>query len=126
MESSYWTTVLYLKEFEQIKMLPPQLRRRCTIYKNGEDLAEVFIENHVVFHKSCVSVYDKQKLNRKLKHAESFNVFDAPENPSESDPIEVRINYSSTDLRNFIPNCLFCGEGDCEKKLHRCQAFAVK
>ena len=32
-----------------------------------------------MFHKSCVTVYNKQKLNRKRKHAGSFNVRDAPE-----------------------------------------------
>ena len=53
------TSTLYLKEFEQINVLPPQLKRRCTIYNNAQDLVEVFIENQVVFRKSCVSVYNK-------------------------------------------------------------------
>ena len=92
------TTTLYLKEFEQINVLPPQLKRRCTIYNNDQDLVEAFIENQVVFHKSCVSVYNKYKLNRKQKHAKSFNVRDAPENSSESDPIEVRVSHSNIDF----------------------------
>ena len=117
MKSSYWTA-LYLKEFEEINVLPPQLKRRCAINNNDQDLAEAFIENHAVLQKSCVSVSNKQKLNRKRKHAKSFNVRDAPENSSESDPIEVRVNHSNVDLRNFIPN-------DCEEKLHRCEIFAV-
>ena len=54
-----------------------------------------------------------------------FNVSDAAENSSESVPIEVRVNRCNVDLRNFIPNCFFCGEGDCEEKLHRYQTFAV-
>ena len=53
------TATLYLKEFEQINVLPPQLKRRCTIYNNDQDLVEAFIENQVVFRKSCVSVYNK-------------------------------------------------------------------
>ena len=125
MKSSYWTTALYLKELEQINMLPPQLKRCCTIYHNKKDIAEVFIESHSVFHKSCVSVHNKQKMYRKQKHAESFNICDAPENSSESDPIDLQVNRSIVDLRNFIPNCFFCGEGDCEEKLHRCETFAV-
>ena len=92
------TATFYLKEFEQINVLPPQLKRRCTIYNNDQDLVEVFIENQVVFRKSCVSVYNKQKLNRKQEHAKSFNVRDAPENSSESDPIEGRVNRSNIDL----------------------------
>ena len=58
-------------------------------------------------------------MNRRQKHAESFNVRDAPENSFESDPIEVRVSRTNIDLRNFIPDCFFCGEGDCEEKLHR-------
>ena len=78
MKSSYWTTALHLKKFEQVNVLPPQMKRRCTIYNNDQDLAEVFIENHAVCHISYVSVYNKQKLSQKRKHAESFNVRDAP------------------------------------------------
>ena len=28
-------------------------------------------------------------------------------------------------LQNFIPNCFFSGEPDCEEKLHRCETIAV-
>ena len=54
-----------------------------------------------------------------------MNVRDAPENSSETDPIEVRVNSSNVDLQNFISNCFFCGGEDCEQKLHRCEAVAV-
>ena len=47
MKSSSWTTALHLKKFEQVNVLPPQLKRRCPIYNNDQDLAKVFIENHV-------------------------------------------------------------------------------
>ena len=60
---SYQTTALYLKEFEQTNALPPQLKRRCAMYKDDKDLSEAFIENHALFHKSCVSTYNKQKLS---------------------------------------------------------------
>ena len=92
---------------------------------NDHDLAEAFIENYAVFHKFYVSVYNKQKLNQKRKHAKSFYLCDAPENSSESDPTEVQVNRSNVDLRNFLPNCFFCGERDYEEKLHRCEKFDV-
>ena len=53
-----------------------------------------------------------------------FSLILTPENSSGSDPIEVRVNRSNVDLRNFIPNCFLCGEEDCEEKLHRCETFA--
>ena len=111
MKSSYWTTRSYLKEFKQINVLSLQLKWCCTIYNNDQDLAEAFIENH--------------EVNQKRKHAELLNVCDAPENSFETDPIEVRVSRSNVDLQNFIPNCFFCGEGDCEEKLHRRETFAV-
>ena len=84
-----------MKKVEQMNVLPPQLKRRCAICNNHQDLVEAFIENQEVFHKSCVSVYNKQKLNRKRKHAELLNVRDAPENSSESDPIKVRVTLAT-------------------------------
>ena len=89
---------MYLKESEQINVLPLHVKRRCTIYKNDQDLAEAFMENHAVFQKSFVSAYNTQKLNGKQKHAESCNVRDASENSSESDPVEVRVNRNNLDL----------------------------
>ena len=59
MKNSKDATALYLKEFEQINVLPLRLKQCCTIYNNDQNLAEAFIENHVVFRKSCVSVYNK-------------------------------------------------------------------
>ena len=61
-----------------------------TLHYLQQDLAEAFMENHAVFHKSFISVYNKLKLNQKRKHAESSNVCDASENSLESDLVEVR------------------------------------
>ena len=115
---------MYLKGSEQINVLPPYVKRHCTIYNNDQGLTEAFMENHAVFHKSFISVYNTYKLNGKQKHAGSFNVRDASENSSESDPVEVRVNRNNLDLSNFIPNYFFCG-GDCEEKLHRCETIAI-
>ena len=51
MESSYWITALYLEEFQQINVLPPPLKRRCTIYNIYQSLVKSSVENHAVFLK---------------------------------------------------------------------------
>ena len=51
MKSSYWITALYLKEFQQINVLPPPQKRRCTIYNIYQNLVKSSIENHAVFLK---------------------------------------------------------------------------
>ena len=63
---------------------------KMTLHYLQQDLAEAFMENHAVFHKSFISVYNKLKLNQKRKHAESSNVRDASENSLESDLVEVQ------------------------------------
>ena len=40
------------------------MKRRCTIYNIDQELAEAFIENPAVFHKSFASVFNKRELNR--------------------------------------------------------------
>ena len=60
----------YLKEFETLDLLSLQLKRQC--YDSKESLVAAFLQNNVVFHKSCISAYIKQKLNRKWKFMESW------------------------------------------------------
>lgn len=55
----------YLKEFETLDLLSLQLKRQC--YDSKESLVAAFLQNNVVFHKSCISACNKQKLNRKWK-----------------------------------------------------------
>ena len=43
------------------------LRKRIEDLKNSRDLMAEFIFKKATFHKSCMSLYDKQKLNRKLQ-----------------------------------------------------------
>ena len=43
------------------------LQKRIEDFKNFENFMAEFIFKKVTFHKSCVSLYDKQKLNRKWK-----------------------------------------------------------
>ena len=43
------------------------LRKRIEDLKNSKDLMAEFIFKKATFHKSCMSLCDKQKLNRKLQ-----------------------------------------------------------
>ena len=97
------------------------------MFTDSKQLSEAFLENHALFHKSCVSAYNKQKFNRKRKHFEAFCATDdePQQTLSESDGAGIRINRSNTNLQNFTPSCFFCGEGDSQKKLHRCETFSV-
>ena len=45
MKSSYWTTALHLKKFELVNVLPPQMKRRCTIYNENTLNLSMFVMN---------------------------------------------------------------------------------
>ena len=61
-----------------------------------------------MFHKSCVTVYNKQKLNRKRKHAGSFNVHDAP---------ETLLSLIQLKFESIVATLIY--------ELHRYETFAV-
>ena len=62
------------------------------MFTDSKQLSEAFLENHALFHKSCVSAYNKQKLNRKRKHFEAFGATDdePQQTLSESDGAGIR------------------------------------
>ena len=98
------------------------------MFEDSKELSEAFLENHALFHKSCVSTYNKTKLGRKRKYVESFAARDDDEKlhvSNDSSPCRLRTNRSNTNLQNFCPRCFFCGEGDSEEKLHQCETFSV-
>ena len=66
-KSSYYSTAQKLKNFQDIDELPPFLRNHVEHYESANTLALDFIQNKAVFHKNCVSSYNKQKYDRKLK-----------------------------------------------------------
>ena len=66
-KSSYSTFADNLMKFQLAVGLPLSLRKRIEDFKNSEDLMAEFISKKATFHKSCISLYDQQKLNRKQK-----------------------------------------------------------
>ena len=66
-KSSYRTLASYLKEFEQIDSLPLRLKKFCESFITVEELFEELVRREAVFHKSCSTFYNKQKLERKRK-----------------------------------------------------------
>ena len=53
-----------LNEFLSFDGLQNAVNRRCRALQNTLTLA-VFLENKALCHKSCIAVYNKQKLSRK-------------------------------------------------------------
>ena len=66
-QNTYHTVAENLKEFQKLKALPMSLKKRCEKYESSSDLSNTFILEKVVFHKSCIALYNKQKLTRKRK-----------------------------------------------------------
>ena len=54
------------------KALPTALHRRCQKYKTSSLLSTTCLNKKVVLHKPCISLFNKQKLQRKRKSVESI------------------------------------------------------
>ena len=61
-----------LKQFEEVKVLPTALHKCCKKYKTSSLLSTTFINKKAAFHKLCMSLFNKQKLERKHKLVESI------------------------------------------------------
>ena len=68
--NSLRTLSYYLKQFEEIDSLPRNIKKLCERFRNADELSEELISREAVVHKSCISLYNKQKLARKRKNNE--------------------------------------------------------
>ena len=71
------------------------------------------------FHKSFISMYDKQKLNRKRKRNE------AEESSGEAEESNDRQHTTRRSLsaKNFTEKCFFCDTAKVNEELHTCQTL---
>ena len=99
-ESSYHKRASILKNFEDQKELPIALLNRVERYKSSIDLANVFIENRAILHKTCINKCDQQKLERKRKRTNLQQ-----ESDSKSPQKMTRRSLSA---HNFTKSCYFC------------------
>ena len=56
-----------MKQFEEIDSLSRTLKSLCERFETEDELFDELIAKEAVFHKSCINLYDKQKLCRKRK-----------------------------------------------------------
>ena len=115
-KSSYSLTAENLKQFELIGGLPPVLKKQVQCHRSSSDLAASFIENHAIFHKVCLSKYDKHKLDRQIKQNEEHN-------SSASPPETPRLSRKRANTKNFTDKCFFCGSCQSDETLHFCRTL---
>lgn len=100
-------------------------------YDRSSELSKKFIEKSAVFHKSCIADYNIQKLLRKQKPHESFDLHptenvasDVEDDPSMNLP--KRVTRKNLNVRNFQTcSCFFCDEEDDKINLHQCQTIST-
>ena len=86
------------------------------------------MDHCAVFHKSCISNYNKQKLLRKHKLEDMFSssTDDICQDTEElSETIHKWTTRHSLTLLNFQSSCFFCDQVDDQKNLHECQTIAT-
>ena len=127
--NSYHTVSCNLKAFQEINALTTLLAQRCGKYENSEKLYDCFLEKKAVFHKSCMSSYNKQKLERKRKLPQVINADSACHNEEdnkreESDSAAKRRSTRKSEEKSAnLEKCFFCGEFS--KDMHKCQTLEL-
>ena len=126
-KNSYHTVSNNLKAFQQINALPTLLSSRCEKYESFEKLCAISLEKRALFHKSCMSAYNKQKLERKrkLSQVKSLDPAFHNEEDNESEVFDSEAKRRSTrrseEKLTHSEKCFLCGEFS--KDMHRCQTF---
>ena len=81
-----------------------------------------------VFHKSCISNYNKQKLLRKRKLEDTFSSSTdeiCQDTEDSSETIHKRTTRLSLTLRNFQSSCFFYDQVDDQNKFHESQTIST-
>ena len=73
-----------------------------------------FISKKATFDKSCMSLYDKQKLNRKRK---------LQTDQDQGDHTPERSTRKTSGSNTDSSNCFFCNDSKQNEELHLCQTF---
>ena len=126
--NTYFTIADNLKEFQATNCLPPSLQIRCSQFETCSDLKDAFISRKAVFHKSCISCYDKQKLARKRKKIEKASDGKSKKGKLEEDvPCEQKDSLERPNRFRKESNneCFFCDSLDKTEKLHKCQTLSL-
>ena len=95
----YHTTAKNLFGFREMDALPTALKKRLASLSSPEELSKLLMDKRTGLHKSCTSIYNKQKLERKRKSYEKQST--ETEGPSR------KMTRLSTSLKNFSGNCFF-------------------
>ena len=119
----YHTIAKILFEFREIDALPTALNKRFDSCSSPDELSQLLMNKKVGFHKSCIGMYNKQKLERKrksyTKQTKENEKDDGGEGPSRK---LTRLNIK---LENFSESRFFCDEENPHLKLHECMSFSI-
>jgi len=117
-----------LKAFQEISSLPTLLALRCEKFESSVKLSDIFLEKKAVFHKSCMSSYNKQKLERKRKLPQVKSSDSACQNQEDESEVfdncaKRRSSKRSEEKPVNLEKCFFCEKFS--KDLHRCQTLQL-
>ena len=88
---------------------------RIESFESYADLACEFVNRKATFHKSCIIMYDKQKLNRKRKRNDCWE--------AEQSNDRQNTTRRSLSAKNFTDKCFFCDTANLCEELHTCQTL---
>ncbi len=118
----YHTIAKNLFDFLEIDAIPIALKKRFASSASPEELSQMLMKEKAGFHKSCISTYNKQKLERKRK---SYEKQSAENDNDDGEEPSKKLTRQNTKLRNFSELCFFCDENIPQQKLHECMSLSI-
>ena len=100
--NSFITIAENLFQFSGVNAFLSNLRRRVEIFGCSDELCKIFMDHCAVFHKSCISNYNKMKLLRKRKLEETFSSRGKPEPDQFPDQPLPNVNLMSGNAKDWL------------------------
>ena len=120
----YLTIANNLFDFLEIDALPTPLKRRTTTCSSAAELSRLLMEENAGFHKTCISMYNKQKFERKRKCYEQVKSIGSEDSDCAEGPSK-KLTRLKTKMRNYSESCFFCDEDKLQQKLHECMSLSI-
>lgn len=126
-KNSFHTIAANLGNFNEIDALPSTLKRRYDKFESAKQLTDTFLKEKAVFHKSCMTSYNAQKLARKRKMITVNNENDSTECIEDESTAKVKklSTRQSSSILTFCKSCFFCEDENDASNLHQCETLVV-
>ena len=113
-----------LLDFLEVDALPTPLKRHTATYSSAAEFSRLLMEENAGFHKICISMYNKQKFERKRKYYEQVKSIGSEDSDCAEGPSK-KLTRLKTKMRKYSESCFFFYEHRLQQKLYECMSLSI-